>query len=1065
MKTIMKYCIIMMLTIFVTYAAEAQPPDSGFVGPIDPYAVSGPSSETSTDNAVPRWDGVDGKTLQDSTLIVDDLGNASGLGKLSIAAITAVAGSNKLSTTGSSTAVTLPAADYSLVHIGAVLTANSVSRTVIAKPGSPVVTVDTAVDWQGTTGYTYTYANPIFRATNSADTAGFSVSGGASKLIHRLNATDYWTADITATRGVTFTSFSSSDPEFIFSGGTLYCDDIHANQALEVGQDGTEGYLSLYSEQGATDYTARIYTNPAMTSNARFYLPPDEPAGTYILNMATDGKMGFDSSTYVKPENAYSFTFAPAAGASGNVHSYTSVLNEMNGGDEVNILNIALTNANHTGLGNTLSALNAQNITGDADAIESVLKVGTGWDYILYSANAKLDNIGNFILGGDGYTGSIKMVSEQGATDYDVTLKPNAAMTDRATFYFPADEPAGTYLLNMTSGGVMGYDTSVYLTAEADTLATVTGRGATTTQSITTGPVFTSKFDAAAYWTATQADEGGATFDSVSDGTPGFTFLDPIYLPDGLEMSVSMGPGGVALATFYRTGVALATVEETRKPTTFPWQPPCRIFVYDGTAYTDLDITRYKPAVTKSYYVDVATGDNGAAGTEAAPLKSIKTALAKADVDAVYVAPGLYQWGDGWDYTSVTRSISVQRWGDSGEVRISASVPHASLVWAAEAAPNEDVWAAAWATETMDEVFDAANLDVYGDYTLLTERASVAEVQANAGSFWVNAGVVYVRTVDSRTPDTDIYVTVLSRNIRHTSAVTLYLANITAEFGQGTLYAVNASASLNLYAYNCVFGYSTTQDMVYLSGGGQAIFEECVFKKSIGDCYKNIANTTQAEVLLVNCEARTAGRSGTAYNAYSSHDGATEVYVGCVGYNTYGPVINNIGVANTWMVGCYMHDSIAAGATNYNYGVTGNMWLDTCVSSDSTYDLVPAAASTIYTYDLTSGGSNSGAGTVSAYTALNEVPVGYYNTWPDAQTFDGAISSGAITTTGLFTHKFDTEAYWTATQANGAGVTFDSVSDGVASFTFSDRVVMGKQELTIADSGDGNPATDRKSVV
>jgi hypothetical protein len=37
----------------------------------------------------------------------------------------------------------------------------------------------------------------------------------------------------------------------------------------------------------------------------------------------------------------------------------------------------------------------------------------------------------------------------------------------------------------MTTGGVMGYDTSTYLTAEADTLADVTGRGASTTTAST----------------------------------------------------------------------------------------------------------------------------------------------------------------------------------------------------------------------------------------------------------------------------------------------------------------------------------------------------------------------------------------------------------------------------------------------------------------------------------------------------------------------------------------------------------------------------------------------------
>ena len=60
--------------------------------------------------------------------------------------------------------------------------------------------------------------------------------------------------------------------------------------------------------------------------------------------------------------------------------------------------------------------------------------------------------------------GKLVLYSEQGVTDYSVSINPNATMTSAANFYLPADEPAGTYLLNMTTGGVIGYDSSAYLT-------------------------------------------------------------------------------------------------------------------------------------------------------------------------------------------------------------------------------------------------------------------------------------------------------------------------------------------------------------------------------------------------------------------------------------------------------------------------------------------------------------------------------------------------------------------------------------------------------------------------
>ncbi len=53
-------------------------------------------------------------------------------------------------------------------------------------------------------------------------------------------------------------------------------------------------------------------------------------------------------------------------------------------------------------------------------------------------------------------------------------------MSSNANFYLPADEPAATYLLNMTSGGVIGFDTSTYATtAQLHTQNTDTGTDGT----------------------------------------------------------------------------------------------------------------------------------------------------------------------------------------------------------------------------------------------------------------------------------------------------------------------------------------------------------------------------------------------------------------------------------------------------------------------------------------------------------------------------------------------------------------------------------------------------------
>lgn len=60
---------------------------------------------------------------------------------------------------------------------------------------------------------------------------------------------------------------------------------------------------------------------------------------------------------------------------------------------------------------------------------------------------------------------------------------------------------------------------------------------ATNNQIALTAGVFKQAYDAAAYWTATQADGGAVTFNSVSDGTAGFTFSDLITASAGITSS------------------------------------------------------------------------------------------------------------------------------------------------------------------------------------------------------------------------------------------------------------------------------------------------------------------------------------------------------------------------------------------------------------------------------------------------------------------------------------------------------------------------------------------------
>lgn len=92
----------------------------------------------------------------------------------------------------------------------------------------------------------------------------------------------------------------------------------------------------------------------------------------------------------------------PEAAASGSALDYSGTVGVMDGSDTVSIIDIGITNANHTGSGNTLRGIVFDNITGDAEASEYAIQIGTGWDRDIYASDGftvEAVNGATFVLG------------------------------------------------------------------------------------------------------------------------------------------------------------------------------------------------------------------------------------------------------------------------------------------------------------------------------------------------------------------------------------------------------------------------------------------------------------------------------------------------------------------------------------------------------------------------------------------------------------------------------------------------------------------------------------------
>ena len=219
--------------------------------------VDGPA--TSTDNAVARFDGTDGKLIQNSVVIIaDTTGNMSGVGTLGVGAITtsgALVGAasqdafNTVSTTlnlgGAATTVNIGAATGTLTVANTTLAAKAVTATSLTNSALTA----TRLVYSGTAGLEVDSANLTFNGTILTST------GFAGPLNGTVGAT-------TANTGA-FTTLTTSSTVTITGGtanGVAYLD---GSKVLTTGSalvfDGTSnlnvGGTSVYTSSGRGNLT------------------------------------------------------------------------------------------------------------------------------------------------------------------------------------------------------------------------------------------------------------------------------------------------------------------------------------------------------------------------------------------------------------------------------------------------------------------------------------------------------------------------------------------------------------------------------------------------------------------------------------------------------------------------------------------------------------------------------------------------------------------------------------------------------------------------------------------
>jgi hypothetical protein len=387
-------------------------------------------------------------------------------------------------------------------------------------------------------------------------------------------------------------------------------------------------------------------------------------------------------------------------------------------------------------------------------------------------------------------------------------------------------------------------------------------------------------------------------------------------------------------------------------PTGWTWTTaPINIYkLGTGEITTDFDVSKFQyVGAGKTYYVNIATGHNtnNDGLSEGAPLKSIWAAVNKTDVDVIIIADGYYDRANGFAGFNVTRSMSIKA---KNKGMVTASISDSNLTWTKTTGMTNVYQVSRTATAL---IYDRKKIDEYGDYIKLTKKNSIAEVDANQGSWYTDGTIVYVNTSDSRSPDVDVRVFLdLPHVVMSGNANQLYMEGINLEGGKESINTESclSPSTAGFYAKDCTFKYTNGSNIYRTWGISKVYSQNCVAAQGRLDGFNyHVLNNVVPDVIEVNCIGRHNGLDDTSNsnNGSTMHDGGRIIRVNCEYHHNTGPNMIDVNESTqSWAVGISSHESLATAGTvsNTDYKVSNvgasKMWLDSCISFGSDYSLV-----------------------------------------------------------------------------------------------------------------------------
>lgn len=323
---------------------------------------------------------------------------------------------------------------------------------------------------------------------------------------------------------------------------------------------------------------------------------------------------------------------------------------------------------------------------------------------------------------------------------------------------------------------------------------------------------------------------------------------------------------------------------------------------------TDYDWEEVKNVIpSTTCYVDPLSGLDSNDGSESTPFKTLTHVLNNTNFqDWKLKAGSFFDRANGLLNTELSREVKISSYGVGEKPKITVHDTHVG--WVIEPLSSGTTWKVS-ETTAVRTLIDLTQLNEYGVAKPLVRASVSTECYATPGSYYQNAGMLYVHTLDGRQPDNSILTSYQQIGIRSASTSAgspknFYFEGIEIWGGNSVVAIQNTDLDnvKNCVMKDCNLRYSS-DDASSNKGNVFVAFNNCNIQYGY-DCfdYTELPSSSGngAVGFEFNCFAAYASNRinastvGDACNGSTAHDNSKVLRVGGLYTKTEGRVIADI---------------------------------------------------------------------------------------------------------------------------------------------------------------------------